>query len=177
MYLVEGYASARFTWPGNGWLTRDGNPVANAEHWQDLIRVAGRVPISVEIKWVKGHKQSPHNKAADKLARRSAQVQTGRRASVVRVRRKTSTKPLEIGSVRMQGQLLTIRIINDQYLSTQNSNKYMYEVMSKGSAYHRNVDVIYSSRDIVLLGGHTYYVRVNTDQKAPRVVKLFREIA
>jgi ribonuclease HI len=28
-YLVDGYASARFSWPRTRWLTRDGNPVAN----------------------------------------------------------------------------------------------------------------------------------------------------
>jgi ribonuclease HI len=31
MYLVDGFKSARFTRPATGWMTRDGNPVANAQ--------------------------------------------------------------------------------------------------------------------------------------------------
>ena len=55
-------------------------------------------------------------------------------------------------------------------------NKYKYEVISKASEYHGNVDVIYSSEDLVLRRGHIYHVRVNTNQDAPRVLKCFREV-
>jgi ribonuclease HI len=35
MYVVDGYTSALFNWQINGWLTSDGNPVANAAIWPD----------------------------------------------------------------------------------------------------------------------------------------------
>lgn len=176
MYLFNGYARARSSWPTNGWMTHDGNPVLNAKLWKELVRVAGRVGRPVEIKWVKGHKTSVHNKAADKLAKRSAKQQTGRRASVVKVRRKKTAKSVELGSVGMQGQRLTIRVITDEYLVVQGFNKYKYEVMSKASEFFGLVDVIYSQKGLVLSAGHTYFVRVNRDQRAPRIEKVFREV-
>jgi ribonuclease HI len=176
MYLVDGYNSARFSWLQTGWTNRDGNPVANAPMWKELLKIAGRTGKRVEIKWVKGHKKSAHNKAADKLAKESAKTQLGRRASIVKVRRKQTSKSVQVGSVRMRGQRVTIRIITDEYLPVQRLNKYKYEVVSKASEFHGNVDLIYSSAAIHLSAGHTYYVRFNDDSDAPRVVKTFREV-
>jgi ribonuclease HI len=175
-YLIDGFDSARFTWPHTDWMTRDGNPVANAALWKELVRTAGRTGKRVEFRWVKGHKKSVHNKAVDKLAKGSAARQIGQRVSYVKVRRKTTAQSVEVGSVRMNGQLLTIRIITDEYLEIQRLNKYKYEVMSKASTFHGKVDLIYSSPDIYLSAGHTYRVRVNEDTKAPRVMKIFREV-
>ena len=175
-YLVNGYDSARFAWQRSGWMTKDGNPVANTPLWQDLVKLAARTGRPVEVRWVKGHKRSVHNKAADKLAKQSSKVQMGRRASVVKVRRKKSAAAVDVGSVGMHGQRMTIHIISDELLASHKLNKVKYEVMSKASSYHRKVDLIYSTEDIHLSAGHTYHVRVNNDQKAPRVVKLFREI-
>jgi ribonuclease HI len=175
-YLVEGFDSARFTWPKTGWMTRDGNPVANTQLWKELVKLASRTNKPVDIRWVKGHKKSTHNKAADKLAKQSSTLQTGRRASIVKVRRKKSAASVEIGSVGMHGQRLTIHIVTDELLVVQRVNKVKYSVMSKASPYHGKVDIIYSPADMHLSAGHTYHVRVNTDQKTPRVTKIFREI-
>ncbi len=71
---------------------------------------------------------------------------------------------------------MTIRIITDQYLAPSKMNRYKYEVVSRRSSYHGRVDVISSTRELHLSAGHTYYVRVNSDSRAPRVVKLFREV-
>jgi ribonuclease HI len=176
-YMVDGYASARFTWPQTDWLTREGNPVANTQLWKELVQLAARTGKRVEIRWVKGHKKSAHNKAADKLAKLSANFQTGRRASVVKVRRKNTPVSVEVGSVGMHGQRLTIRIITDELLVKHKLNKVKYEVMSTASPYHGKVDLIYSADDIHLSAGHTYYVRVNREQRTPRVVEVFREIS
>jgi ribonuclease HI len=176
MYLVDGFKSARFSWPQNRWMTRDGNPVRNAPLWKELVRVAGRAHRRVDIEWVKGHKSSTHNKAADRLARASAKQPTDRRVSTVKVRRrKQTTRSVERGSVEMRGQRATIHIVTDEYLSVQRLNAYKYEMLSRGE-FKGNVDQIYSEPDIYLSAGHSYYVRFNADTKAPRVVKLFREV-
>ena len=177
MYLTNGYDSARFSWQRNGWTTSDGNPVANGAQWKELLRLAHRTGKPLEVKWVKGHKRSAHNRAADKLAKQSAAVRTGRHLSVVKVRRKHTAASVEKGSVRMDGQRLTIRIIEDTFQPVQRMNKYKYEVVSRASEYHGRVDMIYSTADIHLSAGHTYYVRVNGDTHAPRVVKVFREVS
>lgn len=176
-YLVNGYDSARFAWQSSRWMTRDGNPVAHTKLWKELLKLAARTGKPVEMRWVKGHKQSVHNKMADKLAKQSAKLQTGRSASVVKVRRKNTSASVDIGSVGMHGQRVTIRVITDELLYGHKLNKMKYEVVSKASPYYGNVDIIFSSADVYLSAGHTYYVRVNRDQKAPRVVKVFREIA
>jgi ribonuclease HI len=42
-YVTENIYAARFTWPSEGWATREGNPVANAELWKSCCaRRAGR---------------------------------------------------------------------------------------------------------------------------------------
>jgi ribonuclease HI len=176
MYLTDGYDRARFSWQSNGWTTSDGNPVANAAQWKELLRLAHRTGKPLEVKWVKGHKRSAHNKAADKLAKQSAAVRTGRHLSLVKVRRKLTDATVERGSVHMNAQRLTIRIIEDGFQPVQRMNRYKYEVVSRASEYHGRVDMIYSTADIHLSAGHTYYVRVNGDTKAPRVVKVFREV-
>ena len=176
-YLVDGYKSAQFKWQINGWLTEDGNPVTNATLWKELLKLAGRAHVPpVEIQWVKGHKSSPHNKAVDKLAKHSAKNPAGRKVSVVKVRRKKTAKSIELGSVPMEGQLVTIRIITDKYERPQRMNRYKYEVVSARNPYRGRVDITFSDEKILLSAGHTYRVRFNTDTAAPRVLKVFREV-
>jgi ribonuclease HI len=175
-YVVENYNRALYEWQSNRWLTRDGNPVANASQWEELIKLIFRAGKRVEIRWVKGHRKSAHNKRADKLAKASANERGGRRLSVVKVRRKKTDRSVEPGSVGMHGQRMTIRIITDEFLRTQRINKYKYEVMSARSEFRGCVDLIYSEPGIQLSAGHTYYVQVNAEPQRPRIVKMFREI-
>lgn len=94
----------------------------------------------------------------------------------MKVRRKKTLSSVEVGSVGLHGQRLTIRIISDEYLTVQKLNKYRYEVMSKASPYFGKVDFIFSDADLYLSAGHAYHVRVNTEIRSPRVVKVFREV-
>jgi ribonuclease HI len=174
-YVVDNYSAALFTWPTTKWHTRDGAPVINAQLWKDLVKQVFNVGMRVEIRWVKGHRASAHNKAADKLAKGSAK-QAGRKPlTITSVRRKKTAKSIERGSVKLTGQRITIRIITDEYLRVQRCYKVKYEVMSKASVYFGNVDIAFS--DIVLRAGHTYYVLMNDDTANPRIMKLYREAA
>jgi len=176
MYVVDGYTSALFNWQINGWLTSDGNPVANAAMWKELLKLAGRSGVPpIEFRWIKGHKKSAHNKAADKLAKQSASRLSGRRASVVKVRRKRTERSVEVGCVKIRGQRATIRIVTDEYLRPSRMNRYKYEVISRGE-YRGRVDLIFSAADIRLSAGHVYYVRFNDNSVQPRIVKVFREV-
>jgi ribonuclease HI len=176
MYVVDNFDRAKFDWSKTKWTTRSGTPVANAQLWKELIKMVQRVGKRVEIKWVKGHKRSTHNRAVDKLAKQSAGQPSGRRVSNVKVRRKKSPRSVEVGSVEMRGQRATIRVITDEYLRVQRRYKYKYEVMSKASPYYQNVDIVYSGLDVPLSAGHTYYVGFNDNTKNPRIEKLYREV-
>jgi ribonuclease HI len=173
-YVVDNYRKAMFQWPNTQWLTPSGRPVLNADLWKELVKCIQKIHMRVEIRWVKGHSKSKHNKAVDKLARASANMPFHKPLTHVSVRRKKSSKSVDVGSVKMQGQRITIRIITSEYLNIQRFWKYKYEVISKQSRYKGNIDFIFSEH--FLSTGHTYYVRVNSDTINPRIEKIFREI-
>ena len=172
-YLSENFNQAKFVWPTTRWRTRSGAPVLNAEQWKELIRLVKRLGLKVEVRWVKGHKRDPHNKRVDKLAKESARSPAKRSLGPQRVRRKQSPEPVEIGSVRMEGQTTTIRIITDEYLRTQRTYRYMFEVVAVDSSYYQRVDYVFS--DAMLGAGHTYQVRFNADRHNPRIEEVLAE--
>jgi hypothetical protein len=128
----------------------------------------------VDIEWVKGHSKDEHNRAADRMARQSARVASRAPLSLVHVRRKLSDESVEPGSVRLQGQRLSIRVITTEYLGVQKTWKCKYEVISKKSEHYMRVDIIYSKH--LLKAGHSYFVQVCSDTNNPEIVRVFREI-
>jgi ribonuclease HI len=174
MYLFENFNKAKYEWPGTRWMTRSGAPVANAEIWRNLIKKSVKLGVPVEIRWVRGHKSSDGNKAADKMARRSAKGALRPPLSVVSVRKKKTERSEVRGSVILSGQRLTIRIVTTERLNLQKLWKYKYEVMSAKSRFRGNVDVAYS--EIPLRDGHTYFVLMNNDSRNPKIEKNYREV-
>jgi ribonuclease HI len=178
LYVVDNLNKALFEWPTNGWMTRSGPPVLNADLWKELGRQYMKLKKTtrVEIKWGQGHSgRNPHNKVADKLAKQSAKRAARPSLATVAVRRKKSTKPLELGSVAMLGQRLTVRIVTAQYLSAQKVHKYTYEVMSRRSPFYGNIDVAFSGEGS-MRAGHTYRVTMNDDPSYPKIAKCHREV-
>lgn len=174
LYVVDNIKKAMFEWPKTKWHSRRGRPILNADLWKQLVSAVHKVGKRVEFKWVKGHSKSHHNKAVDKMARDSARLAYNKPLTVAHVRRKHSPASVDIGSVPMEGQRLSIHIIKTEYLRIQRVWKCNYEVVSKRSKYYPSVDIIFS--DTLLKAGHTYFVKVNEDTQNPRIVKVFREI-
>lgn len=178
LYVADNYATALFTWSKNGWAKRNGAPVENAAQWKDLVRLvlkADRRGKRVEIRWVKG-KKSPRTKAVDKLAKQAARTAPDRQLTPARTRRKRTSRALERGSVKMEGQRLTIRITKTEFQRLHQLTKCWYEVLSAKSPFKGCFDVIYAEPPINVRAGHTYYVRVNEETANPRIAKLFREV-
>jgi ribonuclease HI len=174
-YVADNYTSARFTWPTTGWMTRDGNPVVNAQLWKDLVSAVKKVGSRVDIQWGKGHSSvNPHNKAVDKLAKASAKGVLQEPIAISRVRRKQSPQSTEPGSIVPEGQKTTIRIITDRWLKTQRLYVYKIEVVSPRSPFYQKVDNFFS--EIMLDAGHTYVVEFNDDVKRPRIIKNCGEV-
>ena len=174
LYIKENLNNAKYQWPKTKWLKRSGSPVLNADLWKVLIRNIKKTNKHVEIKWVKGHKKDMHNKAVDKLAKKSAKQPLKRSLTVTQVRRKLTRKSVELKSVEMRGQRISIHIITSEYLKVQHINKYKYEVISKRSRFYQNVDIIFS--DKLLKAGHSYTVTFNKNSNDPRIVSIIREI-
>ncbi len=175
LYVADHYPLARSTWPAYRWMTRDGNPVINADLWKELVRAVARVGKRVDFEWHKGHSSAnPHNKVADKLAKASAAGPLRGPVRPTRVRRKTTDKMTDPGSIRADGQDLTIRVIDDEWLRVQRLYRYRCEVISLESEYHGNVDFLFA--DIQLNAGHVYEVRLNREPKRPRIEFVYDEI-
>lgn len=54
--------------------------------------------------------------------------------------------------------------------------RFKYEVMTKRSPYYGKVDYIWAEAGTPLRAGHIYRVRVNSDTRAPRIVKVLAEV-
>jgi ribonuclease HI len=173
-YVTSNYPNAIFNWSKHGWKNRDGRPVENAEIWKDLIKQVKKTEKRIEFNWVKGHSKDVHNKAVDKLAKKSAKNPLYKPLNIVSVRRKTSDKSTIVGSVKMQGQRLSVRIITTEYLRLPKLFKYRYEVISKTSKYFGNVDFIFSA--ISIRDGHCYRITVNKNTSNPMITKVLSEI-
>lgn len=175
MYVSENYKTAMFQWSGNRWRNRDGRPILNADLWKDFVKLIRKSsPRKVEVHWIKGHSKDRHNKAVDRLAKKSAKNALNAPLTIVGVRRKMTKKSTEIGSVEMRGQRIRIRIITTEYLPVQRLFKFKYEVISKGSTYYGNVDEIFCCE--VMKEGHHYEVRMNKNTANPTVTKVLREV-
>ena len=72
-YVVKGIQSWLTGWKRKGWRKADGQPVLNAELWQELDRQVAR--HRVEAVWVRGHAGHTENERVDVLAREAAQKQ------------------------------------------------------------------------------------------------------
>ena len=171
MYVIDGYLRA-FTWMKNQWTKFGGAPVANINEWKALLRTVRKVGVRVNFSKVKGHADNEYNNIADKLARQSSKKATLSPLYNINLRRKLSSKKTEEGSVKMSGQRLKIRIIT----STPQPNKptrYRYEVLSKKSPFFCFVDILYSTQ--VMRVGHEFSVRLNSDQRFPQVIKIYKD--
>ena len=65
-YLRQGVTAWIHGWKRNGWITRNKEPVKNADLWRRLDECTGRHQI--EWKWVKGHAGHAENERCDELA-------------------------------------------------------------------------------------------------------------
>ncbi|MDD4466233.1 MAG: ribonuclease HI [Patescibacteria group bacterium] len=172
IYVIDGYKSAIF-WRSNGWKTHNGRPVSNAELWKEFLKIVVEVRLPVDFQKVKAHAKNENNNKVDKLAKESRDKAYNSPIKIVTVRRKITKKKNEIGSVKLIGQRLGIRIIEVEYLKLSRSYKCKYEVMSKSSEYFSFVDVVYSKD--VLRVGHEYSVKFNNNNKCPEIDKIYKD--
>lgn len=173
-YVKDNYQRAMFAWPKSQWRGAGGRPILNAEQWKELSKHIRKVGKRVEFEKVKAHSKDKHNKAADKIAKISAKAPLNRPLTNVRVRRKITTESVEIGSVKMLGQRISIRVITGEKLKVQKIYRYRYEIVSKKSPFAGKVDIAFS--DHMLSEGHSYSVRFNNGTNNPMIEKVFREI-
>lgn len=167
LYVHDNLGTAIFVWSRNQWTKRDGGAVLNVHEWKNLLRLMrtlrNEYGLPVNFEWKKG-KKGKHAKAVDALAKQSSDSPTFGRARPNVVRRKRSPEQVDPGGVGIDGQVMTIRVIQSQYLPPpRRSTRYKYEVVDEGGPYFEKVD--WAESDHVLKRGHTYSVRMNDLQE------------
>jgi RNase H len=171
-----------FKWSANKWFRKTGVPVQDAHLWKDLnaeIKKLNTAGTYVEVKWVKGHAADEHNKAVDRMARKASRLPPDKIArlgpiSIFQPKKLVNSLKLEIGSVNIQGQKISIKILSCKLLKPQNLWCYQYQVVSSNNPFRDSVDQIFST--ISLEVNKSYYVKFNSVQKNPRIEKFFWEI-
>lgn len=179
-YVSDNYHKALSSWPQNKWRKYDGGRVENADLWKTFTREYRKVKKKVEIEWVKAHQKGKnkdmHNDAADKLAKASAKGGMSTKIRGSSVRRKTSKKFTQKGSVRITGQTMIIYIVQTDWMKVHKCWKYRYQVCSKEHPDYDCLDFLYADREIRLRDGHYYEVTVNSDMANPEIVEEHREV-
>jgi len=177
-YVCDNLNTALYVWSNNGWTTASGNSVLNVADWKRLLtllrRFAREHRLRVHFEWIPG-KKGKHAKAADKLAKESAKSASFGRGRPTLIRRKKTTAQVEVGSVKLSGQVVNIHVIESRHLSQRRGTwRYKYEVVSTDDPSPGAVD--WAESRLPLDPGHTYTVRMNAIQETPRIDGLFGEV-
>jgi len=181
-YVSENYKAAMFEWSKNKWHRKSGRPVQDAHLWKELIKQIANYNkdhIFVDIKWVKGHEKDKHNIAVDEMSKRASRLPLDKMPknspiSISQPRKIISSPKMEIGSVKVTGQKISIKILSSKLLKPQNIWCYQYQVMTINSPFYGLVDQIFS--EVSLDTYETYYVKVNSEIENPRIEKLYWKI-
>lgn len=67
-YTLFGSTIGIHIWPKNDWISRRNEPIKNRALWETLHSLIKKYD-RVDVKWIKGHGNSPDNKRADVLAK------------------------------------------------------------------------------------------------------------
>lgn len=175
-YVVDNLDNAKWSWPRNAWMTREGEPVHHVDLWKELVRLIRRIG-RVEVRKVKAHKLNPHNKAVDRLAKASARAASRPMPGAPMVARRTSPRRTQPRSVPIDGQVETIRVLVVRDMPKQRYHQYKYEVVDEESASHHAVDDAYAEDGVVeLRRNHTYEVRFSAGTRGRWIEEVIGEV-
>ena len=174
IYVYDNFSRAMYIWPTRKWLGSNGMPVENIDQWKRLMREVRKCPIKVNIEWVKGHKDSKYNRAADKLAKQSAAMPINKPLSHSTTTKKWSDRSTSRGCVPILGQKVKIRIISREFKKYANTYEYRYEVIDPKDKSFKDLDFVYC--DEYISRNKCLQVRFNNEQQKPYIVEIVEEL-
>lgn len=173
-YVTENFFKAMNIWPQRGWRGANGTPVKNIDLWKRLRKEVNALPRRVDVRWVKGHKSSIYNRAADKLAKKSAAMPFNRPLSVSQTTHKWSDRKTQRGCVPFDGRAVKIRIISTKYMKYAREYEYRFEVISPEDPSYKDVDFVWYKH--VLSRNKCLLVRLNSDRDHPSIEQVLEEL-
>lgn len=173
-YVVDNYIKAMKIWPNKRWIGSSGVKVENIELWKRLRKEVNKCPINVDIEWVKAHKGHKYNKAADRLAKQSAEMPFNEPFSHSDTTKKWSNRSTKRGSVAVFGQEIKIRIVSREYKKNTKTFEYRYEVIDPKDKAFKDLDFVFYEE--YLSRNKCFKVRFGTDPKRPLILEVIEEL-
>lgn len=174
MYVTRNFVKAMNVWPNCAWRGANGFPVENIDLWKKLRKEVKAFPIWVSVEWVKAHKSNVHNRAADKLAKKSASMPFKKPFSISETTRKWSGRKTMRGCIPIAGQEIKIRIISREYKKQAKVYEYRYEVIDPADKSYGDLDFVRCGQ--ALSRNKCFLVRLNSDQDNPCIEELIEEL-
>lgn len=173
-YVVDNFFKAMNIWPNRRWIGASGVKVENIELWKRLKKEVKKCPISVDMEWVKAHKGHKYNKAADRLAKQSAEMPFREPLSHGETTKKWSNRSTKRGSVAVYGQEIKIRIISREYKKNNKIFEYRYEVIDPEDKAFEDLDFVFHEE--YLSRNKCLKVRFGSDQMRPTILEVIEEL-
>lgn len=174
-YVTENFVSAMNVWPKRAWRGANGTPVKNVDLWKRLRKEVNSCPLRVEVRWVKGHKSNVYNRAADKLAKKSAAIPFNKPLSISQTARKWSDQKTQRGCVIFDGRAVKIRIISTEYDKYAKEYEYRFEVIDREDRSYKDLDFAWHKH--LLSRNKCLLVRLNSDQRRPGIDQVLEELS
>lgn len=180
-YLAENHSRARY-WKQNGWRNRFGEPIANEDLWDDLLKCIAKlskVGLRVQFQWQKG-KKTPLGKTVDEAAKAAARRGELRQdfgykpGSCSR-----SMVPSGDAAIRFQaaGQTVVIRPYRKKPYRAREERVsfHLFDECTKG---YTGKFFAYAEPSLALIlhKGNGYRVRFNADPNFPQILERIEDV-
>lgn len=181
-YLADNSSRAQY-WKQNRWRNRSGEPIANEDLWDDLLKCIAklsRVGLRVRFHWQKG-KKTPLGKIVDNAAKRAAQhAGLGRDFGYTPGSYSRSMVPGGEAPIRFQaaGQIVAIRPYKKKpYRGREEKVSFHLFDESKQTYIGKFFAYADPALSVELHRGNGYRVQFNSDPGFPRILERVEDVA
>jgi ribonuclease HI len=178
-YITNNVSYSAANWKKNKWRNRHGQPMANDDLWDELLKAQSKAGIRVDFLWQAGKTSQPA-KEVDKAAKAAAKrggldVDTGYRPggvsrSMVKDRAVAERFPAS-------GQVFVIRPYVKKIMH-QGVHRISFNIFDEGSQTYSGKYFAFAEKDLgaELHLGNGHRVRFSLDPKHPRILERIDEV-
>jgi ribonuclease HI len=176
---VKGFIGLAPIWKRNGWRGRDGQPILNADLWDDLLKARAKAGLRVEFVWEAG-KTTEIGRRTDKLAKAAA-----KRGGIDRdrgYRPGAFCRSMVKGGVALPypaaGQVIVIRPYAKKPV-LKGEERISFNVFDEATQTFESKFFAFTTRMLAydLHRWHGYRVQVNDNPKYPQILECKAEVS